>query len=185
MPRDILAPFQSDFDKHVSHFKTEISSLRTGRAHPGILDTVQVEAYDTRQALSAVASISVPDARSLIIEPWDKSILKDIEQGIVAANLNLAPVVQGTQIRITLPMMTEENRKGLVKVLGEKIEDARKGIRQVRDEAKAAVQNAEKDGEISEDAKYKLLDQLDKTAAGMNDKIKHVGEEKEKEIMTM
>jgi ribosome recycling factor len=185
MPRDILAPFQSEFQKHIEHLKHEITTLRTGRAHPGILESVQVEAYDVFQPLSAVASITVPDARSLIVEPWDKSILKAVETGIIKADLNLMPAVQGTQIRISLPAMTEESRKQLVKILGEKIEDARKGIRVVRDEAKAAVQAADKEGEISEDAKYKLLEQLDKTAAGMNERIKGIGEEKEAEIMTI
>lgn len=185
MPRDVLAPFQSEFQQHLDHLKQEISTLRTGRAHPGILDSVQVEAYDVMQPLTSVASITVPDARSLVIEPWDKSILKAVETAIIKADLNLSPTVQGTQIRLALPAMTEESRKQLVKVLGEKIEDARKGIRQVRDEAKTAVQTAEKDGEMSEDAKYKLLEQLDKTAAGMNDRIKNIGDEKEQEIMTI
>lgn len=185
MPRDILAPYQSEFQKHIDHLKQEIGVLRTGRAHPGILESVQVEAYDVLQPLSSVASITVPDARSLIVEPWDKSILKAVETGIIKADLNLMPTVQGTQIRIALPAMTEESRKQLVKILGEKVEDARKGIRVVRDEAKSAVNKAEKDGETSEDAKYKLLEQLDKTAAGMNEKIKGIGDEKEQEIMTI
>lgn len=185
MPRDILAPFQSEFQKHIDHLKHEIGALRTGRAHPGILESVLVEAYEVLQPLSAVASVTVPDARSLLIDPWDKSLVKAIETGIIKADLNLAPSVQGTQIRITLPAMTEESRKQLVKILGEKVEDARKGIRVVRDEAKSAVQAAEKEGEVSEDSKYKLLEQLDKTAAGMNERIKNIGAEKEQEIMTI
>ncbi|MEY4723474.1 MAG: hypothetical protein RLZZ324_987, partial [Candidatus Parcubacteria bacterium] len=142
-------------------------------------------AYDALQPLSAVASVSVPDARNIIIEPWDKSVLKAIEEGVIKANLNIMPIIQGTQVRITIPAMTEESRKGLVKILGEKAENARKGIRQTRDEAKVAIQASEKEGEMSEDAKYRLLEQLDKTAAGMNEKIKGIVEEKEKEIMTI
>jgi ribosome recycling factor len=185
MPRDIMHEFQPHFQEQVEHLKNDLGSLRTGRANAAILDTVRVEAYDTLQPLSAVASVTVPDARNIVIEPWDKANLKAIEEGIVKANLNIMPVVQGTQIRITLPMMTEETRKGLVKMLGEKLENARKGVRQVRDEAKTAIQADEKEGGMSEDAKYRLLEQLDKTAAGMNDKIKGIGDEKEKEIMTI
>lgn len=185
MPRDILNEFQPEFKKHIEHLKSEISVLRTGRAHPGLLDAVQVEAYDTLQPLASVASISVADARNLIVEPWDKSVLKAIETGIIKADLNLNPVVQGTQIRITLPAMTEESRKQLVKILGENIEDARKGVRQVRDEVKAEILKDEKEGQMSEDIKYKLLEGLDKVAAGMNERIKTIGDEKEKEIMTI
>lgn len=185
MPKDILHGRQPEFQKSIDHLKTEISTLRTGRAHPALLDAVMVEAYDTKQSLSGLASINSPDARTLIVEPWDKSILKNIEKGIQEANLNLNPVVQGLQIRISLPAMTEENRKGLVKILGEKLEQARKGVRNVRDAAKMDILKAEKDGEISEDEKYKLLEQLDKTAASCNERIKNIGEEKEKEIMTL
>ncbi len=185
MPRDILHPHNPEFQKTIEHLKSEISTLRTGRAHPALLDGVMVEAYDSRQGLAGLASINTPDARTLIIEPWDKSILKNIEKGIQEANLNLNPVVQGQQIRLTLPMLTEETRRGLVKILGEKMEQARKSVRNVREAAKADVLKGEKDGEINEDEKYKLLEQLDKTAAGMNERIKNIGEEKEKEIMTI
>ena len=185
MPRDILHAHNPEFQKVVDHLRSDISTLRTGRAHPAILDAVTIEAYDSRQGLAGLASINVPDARTIIVEPWDKSILKNIEKGIQEANLNLNPVVQGTQIRLTLPMLTEENRRGLVKVLGEKLEHARKSIRNVRETAKTDVLKGEKDGELSEDEKYKMLEQLDKTAAGMNDRIKHIGEEKEAEIMTI
>ncbi len=185
MPRDILYIHQPEFQKAVDHLKTDISTLRTGRAHPALLDGVLVEAYESRQGLAGLASITAPDARTLIVEPWDKSILKNIEKGIQEANLNLNPVVQGVQIRIALPMLTEETRLGLVKILGEKMEHARKSVRNVRETAKADIMKAEKDGEISEDEKYKLLEQLDKTAAGANDRIKNVGDEKEKEIMTI
>ena len=185
MPIDILADHQPEFQKVIDFLKTDISALRTGRANPAMLDTVMVEAYDTRTALPGLASISVPDARSLLIDPWDKSILKNIEKGIQEAKLNLNPTVQGQQIRISLPMLTEEGRRGLLKILGEKLEHARKGIRNVRDQAKVAIVQAEKDKDIGEDGKYKLLEQLDKVAAGYNDRIKTLGDEKEKEMMTM
>jgi ribosome recycling factor len=185
MPRDILNSHQSQFQQAVDFLKSDIMSLRTGRANPQIIEDVMVEAYDSRTALSGLASITVPDGRSLLVEPWDKGILKNIEKAIIDAKLGLNPSVQGQQIRIALPMLTEETRKNLVKMLGEKLEHARKSVRNVRDEAKAEIAKAEKEKEIGEDEKYRLLEQLDKTAAGMNERIKAIGEEKEKEIMTI
>lgn len=185
MPVDYLSDFRPKFDQAIDFLKNDIASLRTGRANPSMIENVMVEAYETRTQLSGLAAITVPDARSLLVEPWDKSLLKAIEKGILEAKLGLNPVVQGQQIRIPLPALTEENRKNLVKTLGEKLEHARKSIRNVRDEAKNEITKAEKDKAIGEDDKYKLLDQLDKAAAGCNERIKNIGEEKEKEIMTM
>lgn len=182
---DHLVNITPEFQKVVEHLKTDIAGLRTGRANPALVENVMVDAYDSRSAISALASISTPDARNILIEPWDKSVVKAIEKGILEAKLGLNPSIIGTQIRITIPAPTEENRKMLVKSLGEKLEHARTGIRRVRDEARGAIQKTEKEGTISEDVKYKMLEQLDKTASGMNDRIKNIGDEKEKEIMTI
>ncbi len=185
MPIDTLAKFHPQFQQVVDFLKTDISALRTGRANPAIVENVMVEAYDSRTPLSGLASVTVPDARSILIDPWDKSILKNVEKAIIEAKLGLNPSIQGQQIRISLPALTEESRKALVKTLGDKLEHARKSVRNIRDEAKAEIQKAEKDKLVSEDEKYRLLEQLDKTAGGTNERIKHVGEEKEKEIMTI
>lgn len=185
MPVDILPKYQSEFQEAVTHFKEDLKSLRTGRANPSIVENVSVEAYGSRQPLVGLASISTPDARTILVEPWDKSLLKDIERGVQEAKLGLNPVVQGQQIRISLPALTEEGRKNLTKLMSEKLEHARVSVRNVREKAKAEVVKAEKDKVIGEDEKYHLLDQLDKTAAGFNEQIKHTGEEKEQEIMTI
>jgi len=185
MPKDYLSTINPKFQQVIDFLKTDIAVLRTGRAHPGMIENVSVEAYETRTTLSGLASITVPDARSILIDPWDKSLIKNIEKAIIESKLGLNPSVQGQQIRIAIPSPTEETRKALVKTLGEKLEHARKSVRNVRDEAKGEIQKGEKEKEISEDEKYKLLEQLDKTASGMNDRIKNIGEEKEKEIMTI
>lgn len=185
MPRDILGPYQGQFQEAVNFLKDDISTLRTGRAHPSMVEHVQVEAYGARTALIGVASVTIPDARTIAIEPWDKSLLKDVEKGITESKLGLNPVIQGNVIRISLPQLTEESRKGLIKVLNEKLEQARISIRNVREQARAEVMQSEKSKEIAEDEKFKLLEQLDKTAAGFNEQIRHIGEEKEKEIMTI
>ncbi len=185
MPADIISEFKPEFDAVMDHLKQDSASLRTGRATPSMVDNVQVEAYGGMSALVGLASISNADSRTLNIEPWDKSLLKAIETALIEARLGANPVVAGTVIRFGMPPLTEESRKQLVKVLGEKLETARISVRNVRDQAKSAITEAQKANEIDEDAKYRLLEQLDKTAAGVNERIKTFGEEKEKEIMTV
>ncbi len=125
---------QADFIKAIDFFKKDISSLRTGRANPAMLDGVVVDAYGAKTALVGLASISVPEARSIVISPWDKNIAKDIEKAIVAADLGINPVNEGDKIRLVVPQLTEENRKELVKKLSEKMETARIALRQIRDQ---------------------------------------------------
>ena len=185
MPRDILSEYQSQFQDVINFLRSDISSLRTGRANPAIVEAVLVEAYGAKQQLVALASIATPDSRTIVVEPWDKSILKDIERGIEEAKIGLNPVVQGNFVRIVLPQLTEESRKNLIKILNEKLEHARIGVRNVREQTKVDIVATEKNKDIAEDAKYKLLEQLDKTAAGFNEQIRRIGEEKEREIMTI
>jgi ribosome recycling factor len=185
MPSDLISQFKPAFEAVMEHLKQDAASLRTGRATPSMVDGVQVEAYGAMTALVGLASISNADSRTLSIEPWDKSLMKVIETALTEARLGANPVVAGTVIRLPMPPLTEESRRGLVKVLGEKLEHARISVRNVRDEVKSAIQQAEKDKDIDEDAKYRLLEQLDKMAAGINERIKSFGEEKETEIMTV
>lgn len=180
-----IAQYRDLFEKPITFLHSELSVLRTGRATPALVEHIHVEAYGSRQELMTLASISTPDARSIVIEPWDKSVLKDIERGIEEAGIGLNPTVQGTLIRIVLPVLTEETRKNLIKIMNEKVEEARVGIRGVREEVKGIILQAEKDKEIPEDEKYKLLEDLDKYAAIFNDKIKKIAEDKETEVMTM
>jgi len=185
MSFDALAKFTGEFQDAIDFLKLELSALRTGRATPALVENVQVEVYGARTPLVGLASIAVPDSRTIVIEPWDKNILKDIEKGITEAKINLNPVVQGKVIRITIPVMTEETRRQLVKTMSEKLEQSRIAVRGVRENARAEIIKTEKEGELTEDEKYRLLEQLDKVVAGWNDKIKQVGEDKEKEIMTI
>lgn len=176
---------QAELDKAIEFLKQDITGLRTGRANPSMVENIMVEAYETRMQLTAVASVSTPDSRTIQIEPWDKSVTKAIEKAIIDSKLGFNPNVAGTVIRLIMPALTEENRKNLVKVLGDKLENARKTIRAVRDEARAEIIAAEREGEVGEDEKYRLLEELDKTCSGFNDRIKHIGDDKEKEIMTV
>lgn len=180
-----LAEHKPKFDKVIDHLKKELSSLRTGRANPAILDTVKVEAYGSAMDMKSVGSIGVPDAQTLVVEPWDTSIIKDIEKGIIAANIGVTPVVDGVRIRIALPKLTEENRKELVKVAGRKVEEAKVALRGVREELRTAVIEAERDGGISEDQRFRAQDELEKLVKGYTEQIDALAKEKEKDIMTI
>lgn len=176
---------QGDFNKAIDFFKKEIASLRVGRANPLLLDGVMVEAYGSKTQLNGLASISVSDARSMIVSPWDKNISKEIERSIVEADLGFSVVNEGDKIRLTLPLMTEENRKDLVKKLNEKLEESRIAVRQIREEAKSAIEEAEKDKTIGEDDKFRFIKELDEEVAGRNEELKAARDKKEEEIMTI
>ena len=173
------------FIQAVDFFEKDISALRTGRANPGILEGIEVEAYGSKMALNAVGNISVADGRSMVITPWDKSVLKDIEKAIVTADLGLGVVNEGDKIRVSVPNLTEENRKELVKKLNSKMEEARIVIRQARDEVKQAIEKAFTDKELSEDDKFRFIKELDEAVTVHNDSLKTIRDHKEKEIMTI
>ncbi len=174
---------QGEFAEAIDFFKKEISSLRTGRANPAILEGVMVEAYGAKTPLAGVASVSVSDARSMLVAPWDRNVAKDVEKGIVEANLGLGVVNEGDRIRVTLPVMTEENRKELVKKLNERMEKARISIRQVREDSKNAIEEAHAKKEITEDDKFKSIRELDDHVRKLNDDLKEIRDKKEEEIM--
>jgi ribosome recycling factor len=179
------AEHQQELDKAIEFLKGELGSIRTGRANPNILEKVTVEVYGSRMPILQIGSISVPEPRSIVIEPWDKSIIKDLERSLREANLGLGVVNEGTLIRLTIPLMTEENRKELVKILGQRLEQSKQSLRKIRDRIREAIMAEEKDKKISEDEKFKQLKKIDELVGESNEKIKKMGEEKEKEIMTI
>jgi len=181
----LIQQHQEDFNKAIEHFKTDIASLKTGRANPAILDNVLVEAYGAKTPLNQMASVSVPEARSILVQPWDKSVLKEVEKALRESDLNLSLVNEGDKIRITIPQMTEESRKEIVKTLHAKAEEARIALRNIRDEVKDEILQAEKNKEFGEDEKFNLMETLDKEISKYNDQVKNLTEDKEKEIMTV
>lgn len=176
---------KQDFDSIMEYFKKDISSLRTGRANPSMLENIFVEAYGVKTPLNGVANVAVVDAKSLTVAPWDKGIIKDVEKSIVEADLGLGVVNDGDKIRLNIPQMTEENRKDLVKKLNEKMEKSRISVRQLRDEIKDSIEKAEKDKEIAEDDKFSFIKDLDEKIRDFNDEIKNTRDKKEEEIMTI
>jgi len=177
-----IKDYQADFVKVIEFFKNEISSLRTGRASTAIVDEITVTAYGTKQPLKTVATITVADAKTLNIEPWDKSIMNEIEKSIRESDLGLNPVNDGHLIRLSLPELTVERRQELIRVLRQKQEHARISARKVREDIRDQILAAEKDKELSEDERYKLQEELEKMVKEYNDQIKEIGEKKEEEI---
>lgn len=176
-----IAAFQQEVEKVLQYLLAEFSKLQTGRANASLVEHVMVEAYGQLQPLKAVAGISVQDAKTIVIQPWDKSIGQEIEKAISKADLGMSPVNDGIVIRITLPSMNEERRTSLVKVVDQLAEEARISIRQQRQHAHDHIKTAETD----EDRKFTLLEEIDKKVKGANDKVEELRAKKEKEVMTV
>lgn len=176
---------QGEFQKAIEFFKKDIANLRTGRANPAMLDGIMAESYGVKTPLNGLGSIAVSDAKSMVISPWDKNVLKDIEKAIVEADLGVGVVNEGDKIRISIPQITEENRKDLAKKLNGKTEDARIALRQLRDEAKESIEQAEREKKISEDDRFRFMKELDEEVRKKNEEVKEIREKKEGEIMTI
>ena len=176
---------KGEFKKSIDFFIKEISGIRTGRANPNILENVQVDAYGAKTPIQGVAAITVPDGQSILVAPWDKNVIKEIEKAIVDADMGVGVVNEGDKIRLTVPKMTEENRKELVKKLNEKQETVRVSVRQIREDIKNAIEKAEKDKQITEDDKFRFIKELDEETAKQNEELKNLRDKKEQDIMTI
>ena len=181
----LLSERKIHFQAALDHLSKDLGSLRTGRATPALVEDISVKAYDAPMELKGVASIKTQDAKTLIVDPWDKSLLQAIEKAIRDADIGVSPVVDGTIIRIMLPAMTEENRKQLVKIMKEKIEETRIRIRGARESLREEIIKMEKEKEISEDEKFKMLDEIDKMTKDYTTQAEEMGSKKETEIMTV
>lgn len=170
-------------DKTISALKDSFNAIRTGRASAAIFDKVRVDYYGTKSPLSQVATISVPEARSVIIQPFDKSLISEIEKAIQVADLGLNPSNDGKVIRISIPPLTQERRKELVKQAKGIAENSRTAIRNIRRDGNDELKKQQKAGEITEDDLKKLEDELQKTTDKYIAEINSVYDAKEKEIM--
>ncbi len=173
-----IQQFSAAADKVLQHLLGEYAKLQTGRANAALLEHITVEAYGQKMELKAVASISVQDARSLVVQPWDRSVLQDVEKALTQANLGTNPVNDGVVLRLNFPSMTEERRKELVKIVSKLAEESRISIRQHRQESHDAIK-----GEKDEDVKETLLETLQKAVDDANAKIDETRKKKEEEIM--
>lgn len=175
---------RSKLEKIISDLKSDVSSLRTGRATPALVENLGINAYGSSQPLKTVAAISTPEPRQILIQPWDKSMLPAIEKAIQSSSLGLNPVADKDAIRLVLPVLTEERKRDLVKVLKDKMESSRIQLRRTRDEAMKEIERREKAKEISEDRRFREKQEVEKAAGEYNKKIDELGETKEREIMT-
>src|ERR1700760_2817894 len=170
-------------DKCVLALKEEFVSLRTGRASAGLLDQVMVEAYGAMTPLSQVASVSVPDARSLTVSVWDRGVVVSVEKAIRNAGLGLNPVVEGQNLRVPIPPLTEERRKDLAKLAGKYAETQRVAVRNVRRDANDDLKKAEKDGVIAQDEHKRMETEVQKLTDEAIKRIDETLKTKEHEIM--
>ncbi|HET8532393.1 MAG TPA: ribosome recycling factor [Methylomirabilota bacterium] len=177
--------FETRMQAAVDALTREFAGVRTGRANAALLDAVRVEAYGNMTPINQVASVSVPDPRTILIQPWDASQLKEIEKGIVKSDLGLNPSNDGKVIRLTMPTLTEERRKQLAKTVGKFAEDARVAIRSARREANDKMKALAKDKKISEDEERRGHDQIQKATDRFTAKVDELTKKKEQELLTV
>lgn len=183
MRKEILADVRGKMDKTMEHVQREFSSIRTGRASTALLDGVHVDYYGSSVSLNQIANVSVPDAKLLLITPYDKGGLGDIEKAILKSDLGLTPNNDGKVIRIPIPELTEERRKDLVKVVRRIAEDSKLSLRGIRRDANDQVKKAEKKGDVPEDDSHRIQDEIQKIISDYEKKIDGLVKAKEEEIM--
>ena len=177
--------FESRMDKTIDVFKQNLSEVRAGRANPAILNKVSVEYYGTPTPINQVAGISVPEARLIVIQPWDASILKEIEKAILASDIGLNPNNDGKVIRLNFPELTEERRKDLVKEIKKMAEESKVAIRAIRRDGIDKAKTMQKNSEITEDDLRAAEDTIQKLTDKKIEEIDNVLADKEKEILTV
>lgn len=185
MSNEFITKYQEDFNKAMEHYKKELTLIRAGRANPAMIEDVMVDAYGVKTPIKQLGSIAVPEARCMTVEPWDKNLLKEIEKALTYADLGISIKGESTLVRVTVPQMTEENRKDLVKSMNEKLEAAKVAVRSVREKMKEEIVEAERNKAITEDDKYKYVEELDKKVGELNKELQDITAGKEKEIMSV
>ncbi len=174
-----------DFSKVIQHLKDEFAQLQTGRASSTLVEGLMVLAYGSNQPLKNLASVSVPDARSVQIQPWDRALLGAIEKAIRDSDLNLNPVNNGVCVILNIPTLTEERRRDLLKVMGRMAEEARIAVRNVRHDVLTTYKRSEAEGEMTEDDRKAAEKRLQEAVDSANEAIMKLSQEKEQQIMTV
>jgi ribosome recycling factor len=181
----VLKDLETRMQAAIDALTREFASVRTGRANASLLDGVRVEAYGNLTPINQLATVSVPDPRTIVIQPWDASQMKEIEKGIAKSDLGLSPTNDGKVIRLTVPTLTEERRKQLAKTVGKFAEDARVAIRNARRDANDKLKALAKEKKVSEDEERRGHDQIQKTTDRFSGKIDELAKKKEQEVMTV
>jgi len=181
--QDASSDAKVHMQKAVDATKREFASVRTGRATPALLERIMVDYYGVATPVNQVASVTVPDSRLLVVAPWDKHLIKEVEKAILKSELGLTPSTDGTVIRLPIPALTEERRRDLVKIVRKHAEEGRVAIRNIRRDHKDKVEQLEKGGKISEDDRRRAVDELQKLTDRFTKEIDTLLAAKEAEIM--
>lgn len=183
MGTEVITATTQKMEKSLEAFKQELTKIRTGRASLSLLDGIKVEAYGSPMPLNQVGTLTIPESRQIVIQPWDPQLMSGIEKAILKSELGLTPVNDGKVIRINIPQLTEERRKELVKVVKKIAEEYRVAVRNHRRDAIDILKKQKKNKEVSEDEQFRLQDEAQKETDSFIKKIDKVAAEKENEVM--
>jgi ribosome recycling factor len=183
MPKAVMEQTKERMTKAIQAFSRELASIRAGRASASLLDRITVEYYGAPTPINQLAGVSVPEARLMVIQPYDKSVLGEIEKAILKSDLGITPTNDGSVIRLAMPALTEERRKDLVKVVKKEAEDAKVAIRNIRRDSNDDLKKLEKNGDITEDDLRSFSDDVQKLTDDHIAKIDQLAKEKEKEVL--
>lgn len=183
MSNEIIKEAKTKMEKAIDSLRRELATIRAGRANPSLLDKVFVDYYGAQTPINQLAGINVPEARLLVIQPYDKTVLGNIEKAIQKADLGLTPTNDGNVIRIAIPALTEERRNELVKIIKKMAEEGKVAVRNIRRDANDDLKKMEKNGDITEDDLRRLTEDVQKETDSHISKIDSIIENKEKEIM--
>ena len=182
---DVFNQSQDRMTKAVEALRRELATIRTGRAHPGLVEHLRVDYYGVPTPLNQLATIAVSDPRLLTIQPWDRQAMGAIEKAILKSDLSLTPTNDGTLIRLSIPQLTEERRRELAKVVHKKVEEARVEVRNFRRDAHDELRRLQKEKLISEDDQYRGQEKLQKLTDEFVHQVERLGEEKEAELLAV
>lgn len=180
-----ISKIKPELEKVIDHFKIELAAIRTGRATPALVENISVNCYGSHMLLKELSAISIPEPRQIVVTPWDKNVLSSIEKGIRESDLGINPITDGHMIRLVMPVMTEEYRKKIIKLIGTKAEEAKIAARRHREEAWKEIQTFEREGIISEDDKFSGKEELQKVIDEISKKIEDLANKKIEEINTI
>lgn len=185
MYKEIIKKLKPNLDKTFEYLKSEMAALQVGRATPSLIENLTVDCYGQQLPIKQLGAIQTPEPRLIIIRPWDKAVLGDIERAIKQSSLGITPMMDEESIRLNIPPLSEERRRELVKILQEQVEESRISVRRQREDVWREIQDLEKAKEISEDDKFRAKDEIQKIVDEYNKKIEELKKQKEDEIMTV
>ena len=183
MSSEVLSAAEQKMARAIEAMQRDFQAIRTGRASTSIVDRILVDYYGTETPLNQLAGISVPESHQIVIQPWDRSVLGAIEKAIIRSDLGLTPNVDGTVVRLNLPLLTEERRKELVRGVHKRMEEARVEIRNLRRDAADHLKREERDGEVGADDAHRQLEMLQKTTDRFVGEVDRLGQAKEQEVL--